>query len=262
LVIGGSRGKSGAPALSGRAALRAGAGLVTVAAPAGVVGAVAASMPELMTEPLGETPDGAAEIQDIAGLAEGKTVLAVGPGMGVNAETQQFIRTVVREAAVPVIVDADGLNAFTEHIGELCGEPARPVVVTPHPGEMARLIGRDTAFIAADRAGAASDLARRNNLYVILKGYRTIVATPDGAVYVNPTGNPGMATGGSGDILTGLLAGIVAQPLGSFTERLCLAVYLHGLAGDLAAAALGEESVVAGDLLLFLPEAREEIRKR
>lgn len=253
LIVGGSRGKSGAAAMAGQAALRAGAGLVTVATAAGVLPAVAASMPELMTEPLEETPDGTIANRAIPEILEGKTVIAIGPGLGRNPETIAFARSLVEGATVPVVIDADGLAGFA----------ANPygVVITPHPGEMARLIRKDTAFVIANRVDVARDFATAHNVYVVLKGFRTLVATPDGSVFVNPTGNPGMASAGTGDILTGMITGILAQEhLGDFVERLCLAVYLHGLAGDLAAEEQGEESMVATDILRFLPEAWEQLR--
>jgi NAD(P)H-hydrate epimerase len=253
LVIGGSRGKSGAAAMAGQAALRAGAGLVTVGTPASVLPIVAASMPELMTEALEETPEGTIANRAIPGILDGKTVLAIGPGIGTHPETIAFVRYVVESAKVPVVLDADGLAGFAANDSG--------VIITPHPGEMARLIQKDAAFVNANRLDVARDFATENNVYVVLKGFRTVVATPDGMAYINSSGNPGMATAGTGDILTGMIAGILAQTcLGDFVERLCLAVYLHGLAGDLAAEELGEQTMVATDLLRFLPKAWDEIR--
>jgi ADP-dependent NAD(P)H-hydrate dehydratase / NAD(P)H-hydrate epimerase len=252
LIIGGSRGKSGAAAMAGQAALRSGAGLVTVATTESVLPMIAASMPELMTEPLQETAAGTIARQSIAKLTDGKTLLAIGPGLTTHPDTREFVRSVIREASIPVVVDADGLNAFVGGDKEL----GNGVVITPHPGEMARLIGKDVDFVISNRLTVAADFATSHNVYVVLKGFRTLIATPDGSVFINPTGNPGMATGGTGDILTGMIAGILSQEyLGSFVERLCLAVYLHGLAGDLAAEELGEESLVATDLMHFLPRA-------
>jgi NAD(P)H-hydrate epimerase len=183
--------------------------------------------------------------------------------MGGRDETRRLIEKFVSESTVPVILDADGLNAFAAGgLGALRGSAKRPVVITPHPGEMARLIGRDIAFVQADRVGIATDFARRQAAYVVLKGFRTVIAAPNGTVFINPTGNPGMSTGGTGDILTGMIAGILGQDhLGTFIERLCLAVYLHGYAGDLAAKELGEESMVATDILHFLPQAWSALRK-
>ena len=257
LVIGGSAGKTGAAAMAGQSALRSGAGLVTVATPPNVLPIVAASMPELMTAPLPERNDG------IALLLEGKTVLAIGPGLGSDKSTQKIVRDVIREARVPTVVDADGLNAYAGHQDELRGDDTRPVIVTPHPGEMARLIGKDIEYVSLHRIDVARDFATTNNVFVVLKGFRTVIAAPDGSIYLNITGNPGMATGGTGDILTGMIAGIIAQEqFGTLVERLCLAVYLHGLAGDLAAEELGEETMVATDILRYLHSAWKELRQR
>jgi len=256
VVIGGSVGKSGAAAMAGQSALRSGAGLVTVATPASVLPIVAASMPELMTAVLPDTNDG------IASLLVGKTVLAIGPGLGSEPSTQEMVRKVVREAQIPTVVDADGLNAYSGHRDELRGDDERPVILTPHPGEMARLIGKDIDFVATHRVDTARDFATANNVFVVLKGFRTVVAAPDGSTYINITGNPGMATGGTGDILTGMIAGIIAQEhFGTLIERICLAVYLHGLAGDLASEALGEETMVATDILRYLHSAWEKLRQ-
>jgi hydroxyethylthiazole kinase-like uncharacterized protein yjeF len=251
LVIGGSRGKSGAAAMAGQAALRAGAGLVTVATAENVLPIVAISMPELMTAALAETAEGSIANQSVAALLKDKTVVAIGPGLGTAVDTSAFVRRVGSECRAQMVIDADGLNALVGFEGDLGG-----AVLTPHPGEMARLIGKSVESVTSNRIEVATDFAKKRNAYVVLKGYRTTVAAPDGSVYINPTGNPGMATGGTGDILTGMIAGILAQEhLGSFIERLCLAVYLHGLAGDFAAEELGEESLVATDLLRFLPKA-------
>ena len=264
LVVAGGRGKTGAAALAGQAALRAGAGLVTVATAESALPTVAASMPELMTEPLPETDTGcisarAFEYDRFRKLAENKDVLALGPGLSQHPDTVEFVRHVVREFRQPMVLDADALNAFTG-APELLDGHDRKLVVTPHPGEMARLVGRSTADVQARRVETARALARAHSIYVVLKGYRTLVAEPGGRVYVNPTGNPGMATAGVGDVLTGLIAGFMGQ----FADRpleavLAAAVYLHGLAGDLAAAELGEISLAAGDLLRAFPRALQKV---
>src|SRR5216684_1997551 len=234
LIIGGSRGKSGAAAMAGQAALRAGAGLVTVATAESVLPIIAISMPELMTEPLAETSQGTIANQSIAPLLKDKTVVAIGPGLTTFVETSAFVRRVGAECRTQMVIDADGLNALAGFEGDLGG-----AVLTPHPGEMSRLIGKDVEYVTSNRIDVSKEFAKSRNAYVVLKGYRTVVAAPDGSIYINPTGNPGMATGGTGDILTGMIAGILGQEhLGSFIERLCLAVYLHGLAGDLAAEGL------------------------
>jgi len=255
LIIGGSRGKSGAAAMAGQAALRAGAGLVTVAAPRSILPTIAVTMPELMTEPLDETADGTIANKSVSDLMKGKTVVAIGPGLSTFPETVAFVSRTRSECEAQLVIDADGLNALVGFDGDLNG-----AVLTPHPGEMARLIRSNIEKVTQNRIEVASEFAKRRNAYVVLKGYRTVIAAPDGSVYVNPTGNPGMATGGTGDILTGMISGILGQAhLGSFVERLCLAVYLHGLAGDLAAKEVGEESLVATDLLRFLPKAWENV---
>ena len=262
LIVGGSRGKSGAAAMAGQAALRSGAGLVTVATASNCLALVAATMPELMTEPLEETRSGTIANTSIASLIVGKTVMALGPGLGMHPETQAFARVAFAESAVPAILDADGLNAFIGAVEELRGTDQRPVVITPHPGEMARLLGRDIAYVNENRIDVAREFASKRHVYVVLKGFRTVVAIPDGQVFINATGNPGMATAGMGDILTGMLTGIIAQEgLGTFQERVLFAVYLHGLAGDRAADDIGEEPLVATDLLYYLGDAWEHIRE-
>src|SRR5262245_36592570 len=206
LIIGGSLGKSGAAAMAGQAALRAGAGLVTVATPRSVLPMVAVVTPELMTEPLAETSTGSIANQSVSNLLNDKTVVAIGPGLTTFPETSAFVRRVGSECRTQMVIDADGLNALVGFEGDLGG-----AVLTPHPGEMARLIQATVQHVTANRVEVASDFAKRRNAYVVLKGYRTVIAAPDGSVYINPTGNPGMATGGTGDVLTGMIAGILAQ---------------------------------------------------
>jgi hydroxyethylthiazole kinase-like uncharacterized protein yjeF len=261
LIVAGSLGKSGAAVLSGRAALRVGAGLVTVATPAKVLPIVAAGMPEMMTTPLLENDDGTVSLRNLdddrfAQVARDKSVLAMGPGLSTNPETQQFIRTVLQKLSLPVILDADGLNAFAGQADELRTRKPELLAVTPHPGEMGRLLGATARDVQAKRLEVALDAAAKWKAFVILKGFHTILATPDGRAYVNTTGNPGMATGGTGDVLTGMLAGLTAE-FGSknWEHVLGLGVYLHGLAGDVAAERVGEAPLVASDLIEALPEA-------
>jgi ADP-dependent NAD(P)H-hydrate dehydratase / NAD(P)H-hydrate epimerase len=263
LVIGGSRGKAGAVAMSGIAALRSGAGLCTIACPSGVQALVSGFAPELMTEDLAETDAGtislrALEYGRIDAAMKGKTVLAIGPGVSRHPEAAEFVRTVVNKAAVPVVLDADGLNAFEETPERLDGS-ARLLVLTPHPGEMARLTGLSTSEVQADRIGVARKFAREHNCVLVLKGWRTLVAEPGGTVWVNMTGNPGMATGGTGDVLTGIIAGLVAQHPPQALNAVLAAVYLHGLAGDLACTELGEQAMIATDLLRKLPGAFKSV---
>jgi ADP-dependent NAD(P)H-hydrate dehydratase / NAD(P)H-hydrate epimerase len=257
LVVGGSLGKSGAAAMAGISVLRAGAGLSTVATPKSILNSVASFHPEVMTEPLEETDDGSISLRALAqvqALAGGKTVLAIGPGLSRIDETAQFVRELLRRSQTPIVLDADGLNAFDGHQDELSGK-TRPVIITPHPGEMARLIGSTIPAVQRDRITVARTFAREHHVIVVLKGHRTLVANPDGEVWVNATGNPGMATGGTGDILTGMTAGLVAQNPTRIFEAVLAAVHLHGLAGDVACETQGEHSLVATDLLKGLPEA-------
>jgi hydroxyethylthiazole kinase-like uncharacterized protein yjeF len=265
LVIGGSLGKAGAAAMAGMSALRAGAGLSTVATAKSVLATVAGFHPELMTEPLQETEAGtismrALEYGYVDGLAKGKTVLAVGPGISRNAETAEFVRTVVEKYRVAMVLDADGLNAFEGAAEQLNGD-GRAFVITPHPGEMARLTGLTIPEVQKDRIGVARAFAKEHNLIVVLKGHRTLIAQPEGEVWVNTTGNPGMATGGTGDILTGMVAGMAAQNPQDVIEAVTSAVYLHGLAGDVACETMGEQSLVATDLIKALPEAFRRVRE-
>ncbi|HSE49808.1 MAG TPA: NAD(P)H-hydrate dehydratase [Terriglobales bacterium] len=253
LVLGGSAGKAGAAAMAGMGALRAGAGLVTVATPRSVQKLAASFAPELMTEGLEETEAGgvslkAMEYGRMEKLCAGKSVLAIGPGLGQDAETVEFVRALVKQAKQPVVLDADGLNAFAG-TAQLLDGSRRPLVLTPHPGEFARLTGKDMAAIAADPVGLALSFAKEHRCTLVLKGHRTIVATPEHGVWVNATGNPGMAKGGSGDVLTGMIAGISSGAKQCSGETAGAAVYLHGLAGDLARAADSEPSMVATDIL-------------
>jgi len=262
LVLGGSLGKAGAAAMAGMAALRAGAGLSTVATPKSVLNTVAGFYPELMTEPLPETDHGS--IATSAGvrieeLLKSMTAVAIGPGISRDPHTATLVRSLVAHHKSPMVVDADGLNAFEGHTKELDGS-GRTLVITPHPGEMARLAGCSTAQVQQDRLGVARKFAREHALIVVLKGHRTLVVQPDGEAWVNVTGNPGMATGGTGDILTGMVAAMIAQNPKDVLKATCAAVHLHGLAGDIMSEIVGEHSLVATDLLQGLPDAFERAR--
>jgi NAD(P)H-hydrate epimerase len=265
LVIGGSLGKAGAAAMAGFSALRAGAGLSTIATAKSVLATVAAFHPEVMTEPLPETEAGTISLRALGpgldALLEKKT-LAIGPGISRNSETAEFVRAIVeRNKAVNMVVDADALNAFEGAADQLNGR-GRTIVITPHPGEMSRLTGLSIEDIQANRLEVARNFASKHELIVVLKGHRTLIAAPDGTVWANPTGNPGMATGGTGDVLTGVVAGLIAQHPRQALEATALAVYLHGLAGDLAMQSVGENSLVATDLLRFLPQAFAHARNQ
>jgi hydroxyethylthiazole kinase-like uncharacterized protein yjeF len=261
LIVAGSRGKTGAAHLAALGALRSGAGLVTVATPSNCLNIVASMGPEYMTEPLDEAingldPDGVEHLLEIA-----RDVIAIGPGLGQADATKEFIKQLVDRATMPLVVDADGLNAFVGDPDRLTGREGRDVIITPHPGEMARLVGMSTDEVQASRLEIARNFAAAHHVYVVLKGHRTLIATPDEKVFINPTGNPGMATGGTGDVLTGMIAAWLAQLLDA--EAACkLAVYLHGLAGDLAEADEGEVAMTSADVAGHLGDAILELTAR
>ncbi|HMC32271.1 MAG TPA: NAD(P)H-hydrate dehydratase [Candidatus Angelobacter sp.] len=334
LVIGGSMGKSGAAAMAGMAALRAGAGLVTIAAPKSVQPLIAAHAPELMTEPLPETAEGTISLLALAErerLLKGKSVVVIGPGISRNEETAEFVRDLVSVCSAAMVIDADGLNAFEGAAAELRPDdevgPFAVRVLTPHPGEMSRLTGVPTGEIQANRIFLSRKLAKETQTSVVLKGHRTVIADPEGGVWINTTGNPGMAKGGTGDVLSGIVAGILAQfrytennryaflepeerpgertlsPSSVFrwisvhdaeadkirtlreeyrktsdpkllleiqammeeksrqairllaSLHIAKAVYLHGLAGDIAASLYGQQSMVATDIINCMGEA-------
>ena len=259
LLVAGSLGKSGAAILAGRGALRAGAGLVTIATPDSVLPIVASGQPEIMTVPLISTKLGTVSASNLKGhrfreLWKGKTLLAVGPGLGTNKETQKYVTSIVQQSDLPVILDADGLNAFAGRASVLAKRKTPYLAITPHPGEMARLCGTSNEKVQADRLGVALKAAAAWKAHVILKGFHTILACPDGRAFVNTTGNPGMAKGGSGDVLTGILAGMASQFGVAHWERsLALGVYLHGRAGDEDLAEREEASLLAGEIAEAFP---------
>jgi len=264
LVAAGSLGKSGAAAMCAMAALRIGAGLVTVATPGAVLPSVAGFAAELMTEELGEHGANYASPTDAAHcleLAKSRNVLAIGPGLSQKPGVAEFVYRLVRGAHCPVVLDADGLNAYAGSSEPLQGG-VRPLILTPHPGEMARLAGQSVAEVQSDRVAVARGYARRHRCILVLKGFRTVIAYPDANVWISGTGNPGMATGGTGDVLTGMIAGAVAQFPSRVVEAVRAAVYLHGLAADVAVEKTGEESLVATDLLRYMPRAFGELRRR
>ena len=257
LLVGGSLGKAGSVAMAGMSALRGGTGLATVATAKSVLPTVAAFHPELMTEALDETREGTISLGATARLVileKGKSVLAIGPGISRNFETAELVRTLAANSEIPVVLDADGLNAFEKRTEELSGK-GRVLVITPHPGEMARLAGCSIADVQKNRLDIARKFAHDHELIVVLKGNRTLVVHPDGEASVNTTGNPGMSTGGTGDILTGMVAALIAQNPKDVVAAVCAAVHLHGLAGDVMREIVGEHSMVATDLLRGLPDA-------
>jgi ADP-dependent NAD(P)H-hydrate dehydratase len=255
LVVAGSRGMSGAAVLCGSAALRGGAGLVTVAVPEEILPIVAAGNPCYLTASLPQDNEG--KFSDLAEkriheLAKLNTVVALGPGVGRSAVLNQLIPNLIRTLEIPIVLDADGLNALQGQADRL-NDHAAPVILTPHPGEFARLLGCDVPTVQARRQELAVQFAEKHNLVLVLKGHGTVV-TDGRLVYQNRTGNPGMATGGTGDVLTGLIAALLGQGLEPFAAAQ-LGVYLHGLAGDLAQEDFGQVSLIASDLLTYLPQA-------
>lgn len=252
LIVAGSRGKTGAAAMCGLAALRAGAGLVTVASPHSATPIIATHTPELMTEPVSETPHGTIALNaDLTHVAEGKTVIAMGPGLGRDPAIGQLVAGMYATCPQPLICDADAL------VGRMAAPPGAVRVITPHPGEMSRLVEKSTAEVQKDRVATARAYATQLHTIVVLKGHRTAIGFPSGCVWINPTGTPAMGTGGTGDILTGLIAGFLAQFPKLPEVAVGAAVYLHGLAGELAARAVGEKCLIATDILTYLPQAME-----
>lgn len=252
LVVGGSRGKTGAPSMAGLSALRAGAGLVTVASAHSAIPIIASHAAELMTEPLEETASGGiSRNAELSRVAEGKTVLAIGPGLGREPDIPALVSAAVAKFEQPMVIDADALIPGLHGKGKLR-------VMTPHPGEMARLTGKTTAEVQNDRIGVARSFAIQYGVVLVLKGQRTLLAFPDGQVWINPTGTPALGTGGTGDVLTGLISGFLAQFPDDSHSAVAAAVYLSGLAGEIGARELGEKSFIATDILRYLPQAMED----
>ncbi|MGH7768267.1 MAG: NAD(P)H-hydrate dehydratase, partial [Candidatus Binatia bacterium] len=265
LAVAGSRGKTGAAILACRAAMRAGAGLVTLAAARSLNDIFAAALIEVMTEPLRDNAhDEIGEIgilsdQEWRRILEKKSAVLFGPGVGVNDSTRSALWWLLRNLETPLVIDADGLNLLAGDIGRLGGAKSAPVL-TPHPGEMARLIGADTARVNSDRVGVARAFAERHGCYVVLKGARTVIATPAGRVFINPTGNPGMASGGMGDVLAGVLGGLLAQGF-AIEDALKLGVFAHGFAGDRVASVKGQIGMIASDVIEALPQALKQLKE-
>ena len=256
LVVAGSRGLSGACILAATGALRSGAGLVTIGVPETLHLPLARRLLEAMMKPLPETRAGTLSLkayQPLAQFLKTQDVLAIGPGLSQEKETQALIRKVVQHSSKPMVIDADGLNAFIEKTG-LFKKLKAPAILTPHPGEFSRLFSGGKFHSSEERKEAAQLAAQTFHVYVVLKGHETVVAAPDGRIEVNHTGNAGMATGGTGDVLTGVIAAMLGQGLQPF-DAARAGVYIHGLAGDLAVKKTGELSLLAGDILDCLPDA-------
>jgi ADP-dependent NAD(P)H-hydrate dehydratase / NAD(P)H-hydrate epimerase len=269
-VVAGSAGKSGAALMTGMAALRSGAGLVTLWLPKSLQRGVVGKFPELMTEFLPETEEATSDkagAGKVLAQLENAQSLVLGPGMTVHPSTRKLVWELVRRSPVPVVLDADGINAFVPPAEPLRNDAGCPVIITPHPGEMARLIGKKISDVQKNRLEIARDCAARYRCYVVLKGFQTIIATPTGQICINSTGNPGMATGGTGDILAGMMGRFVAgwkhqadrDNAVEIADYISAAVYLHGLAGDFAAENESMETLIATDLLSYLPKAFKKV---
>jgi NAD(P)H-hydrate epimerase len=263
LVIAGAPGFTGAAALCSQAALLCGSGLVTLGIAKGLNIVLARKLTEVMTKPLPETADGTLATGAFVPIMEfsRKTdCVAIGPGLSRNVSTEALVKKLLISLERPVVLDADGINAIEGDLGILKHAKAF-VTITPHPGEMSRITGIRTEEISRNKEKVAKSFANKYNVVCVLKGHRTIVARPDGKVFVNTTGNPGMAKGGTGDVLTGMIASFIGQGIMPF-EAATLGVYLHGLAGDLAANEKGEVSMLASDLLDKIPEAVKALASR
>lgn len=268
-IISGSRGKSGAAVLCATAALRTGSGLVTVYSPDIVQPMIASARPEIMTEGMPSTPRGALSLKAaetvLKSLAD-KDAVGMGPGLTTDRHTIQFVHRLVRDADTPLVIDADALNAFAGNVKKLTNKHGRPLVLTPHPGEFSRLTGRSTSEVLAEKVKISRHFAGQQRVWVVLKSFRTLIASPNGQVYVCPLGNPGMATAGMGDALTGVLTSLLGMYAAQgrtgeedITHALVAGVYLHSLAGDLAVAQTSAEALSTGDVIDFLGKAYREL---
>ena len=256
LIIGGSVGKTGAAAMAAQAALRVGAGLVTLAIPSSLNAIMEQKLTEVMTVPLPETTAQTLSLtaeKALLDLVQDKSVVVLGPGLSLHPETQELVRKLLCTLRLPIVLDADGINALSGHT-QLLTQTNTPVVLTPHPGEMGRLLGTTRQKIQSNRLETARSFAQTHHVWLILKGAHTILAEPEGTLFINPTGNEGMATGGTGDVLAGMLGGFISQGLDPL-EASKVGVYLHGLAGDLAGVLKGTRGMIAGDLIACIPQA-------
>ncbi len=263
LVVGGSIGFTGAPVLAAQAALRSGAGLVSLAVPESVYFIVASQLIEVMVHPLPESPSGTLSVNGLATLYPlilKSDVIALGPGLSQSPFARKGVHRILTTVDLPIVLDADGINAVSGKDRVVLTKAKGPVVITPHPGEMGRLLGVTTDQVQRDRSRIAEKAAKELKVVVVLKGHRTVVASPTGRTYVNSTGNPGMATAGMGDLLTGMIAALIGQGLEPFTAAKAGA-YLHGLAGDLAARRIGQVSLTAGDVLASIPDAFRKVAR-
>lgn len=259
-VIAGSCGMTGAAYLVSQAAMRSGSGLVTCGIPASLNPILEVKTTEAMTLPLKETKEatlGIAAEKEIVEFSKKVDCLAVGPGLSGNVETKELVKIVLQKIDKPIVLDADGLNAVADYVSVIKKRKG-PTVLTPHPGEMARLIKKDVSSVQSTREGVAKELAKSLDAVVVLKGHKSIVARPSGECYINETGNSGMSSGGVGDVLTGIIASFIGQGIDVYSAAI-LGVYIHGKAGDMAANEKGQFGMIASDILYYLPYAIKEV---
>lgn len=255
-IVSGSFGKTGAAVMAGKAALKMGAGLVTVGTPQSCLPMVARGMVELMTEPLDETPEGtlaSQALEQVMALSEGKDAVMIGPGISSHESTAELVLSLLPRLKIPIVLDADALNIVASQ-PEVLKSISPPVVMTPHPGEFARLLNVSAQQVVKEKLELVPRFAQEYGVFLVLKGYKTLTAAPDGMVFINPTGNPGMATGGSGDVLSGMIASMIMQS-DNLLEALLAAVYVHGLSGDMAVEKIGEKPLIASNITSYLPLA-------
>ncbi|MFB0566825.1 MAG: NAD(P)H-hydrate dehydratase [Candidatus Aminicenantaceae bacterium] len=261
-IISGSLGKTGAAVMAAKAALKMGAGLVTVGTPRSCLSLVARSMVELMTEPLAETEEKTIShdaLEKTLTLLEGKDALLIGPGISTNESTSEFVLSLIPKIKLPVVIDADGLNILASN-PELLKALEQTAILTPHPGEFARLINRSTREVLESKLELVPEFSYKYRVYLILKSYKTLISTPEGNVFINPTGNPGMATAGSGDVLSGMVASMVIQEK-NLLDAILAAVYVHGLCGDIGAQRLGEKFLTASNMIRYIPRALKNMEE-
>ncbi len=259
-IISGSLGKTGAAAMAAKAALKMGAGLVTVGTPESCLPIVARSMVELMTEPLPETSEktlSSKALEKVLALLEDKDALMIGPGISTNPSTSELVLSLIPEINVPAVFDADALNILASD-PELFESLPQPAVLTPHPGEFARLLHISTRDVLENKLELVPQFAQKYGVYLVLKSYKTLIANPDGDVFINPTGNPGMATAGAGDVLSGMIASMIIQEE-NLQEAILGAVYVHGKSGDIGVEKLGEKALTAGNIMTYLPSALKRL---
>ncbi|HUI44948.1 MAG TPA: NAD(P)H-hydrate dehydratase [Nitrospirota bacterium] len=262
MIIAGSPGKAGAAVMVAKSSLRTGPGLVSVATPNSLVPIIQSQIFEAMCIPAAESMEGTLGIaseEELLRSADKMSAVAIGPGLSTHFESAQVVRNLIPRIKIPLVIDADGLNALVGHKA-LLKDAKAPVILTPHPGEMGRLLSLSAADVQKDRINIAARFAKDYNVVLVLKGAGTVIATPQGEIFINSSGNPGMATGGTGDVLTGMIGGFLAQGRPA-VQAACLSVYLHGLAGDIAARELGEASLIAGDVIEKIPHAMKEMEK-